>query len=325
MDELHLLPVLHANSVIYHHDLLIEAQGALGLVLILGAEESRKSRARRRNPSRLYLCRPQLLPNPRTLTPWQQVYESQDDRAFITTTGFDVATFHLILENGFAEVWNTTPIPRDDTSSNGNPRLGRRSLDAAGALGLVLYYLSSAMLETGLQQIFALIPSTVSRYLRFARVLLLGSLRQMKEAAISFPREEEEYAALNALIVGRHSRLTGAFGSIDGLSLAVMEADDPEIENATYNGWKSSHNVNNVIVFSPRGRYTSTIVGHVMTASQAPSFHACSTPLAVGMIPMSRGRFTSSFISIPLKVITLWRIRPSLVVHRLLRARFKLH
>jgi hypothetical protein len=181
------------------------------------------------------------------------IYSSQDDRAFIMTMGIDVETFHHILDCGFAKAWNTTPIPRGDTSSSGNPRLGRCSLDAAGALGLTMYFLGSAMLETSLQQIFALIPSTVSRYLRFSWRLLLASLRHMDDAAISLPRDEEEYAALNSLIVNRHSRLTGAFGSVNGLSLAVMEADDPEVENATYNGWKSSHVINNVIVFSPRG------------------------------------------------------------------------
>jgi hypothetical protein len=44
--------------------------------------------------------------------------------------------------------------------------------------------------------------------------------------------------------------LSGAFGSI---SLAVQESDDPELENATYNGWKTDHQVNNVFVFSPEG------------------------------------------------------------------------
>ena len=47
--------------------------------------------------------------------------------------------------------------------------------------------------------------------------------------------------------------LVGASGSIDGLSLIAQESDDPEIENATYNGWKTDYCVNNVLVFSPEG------------------------------------------------------------------------
>jgi hypothetical protein len=47
--------------------------------------------------------------------------------------GVDVATFHLILERGFAELWNSTPITREDVRSHGTPRLG-----VALALGVAL-------------------------------------------------------------------------------------------------------------------------------------------------------------------------------------------
>ncbi|KAF7800313.1 hypothetical protein EIP86_011562, partial [Pleurotus ostreatoroseus] len=70
-----------------------------------------KSDARRR----LYLTRPELLPNPRQATPWQQLFESQNDRAFITTMGIDVDTFNYILvDGGFGLQWNSQPIPRPD-------------------------------------------------------------------------------------------------------------------------------------------------------------------------------------------------------------------
>jgi hypothetical protein len=73
----------------------------------------------------------------------------------------------------FAERWELSTIPRNDVAIIGEPRLGTRSLDAAGGLGLVLRYLGSAMLEISLQQIFALTLSTVSRYLDFAKKILL--------------------------------------------------------------------------------------------------------------------------------------------------------
>jgi hypothetical protein len=56
------------------------------------------------------------------------------------------------------------------------------------------------------------------------------------------------------LIIARHPRLTGAFASIDGLNLACQTSDDPEIENATYNGWLSAHFISSVLVFSPKGK-----------------------------------------------------------------------
>jgi len=58
---------------------------------------------------------------------------------------------------------------------------------------------------------------------------------------------------LNSLIKKQHPLLDGAFASIDGLSLLTQTSDDPEIENATYNGWKTDHRINNIIVFSPDG------------------------------------------------------------------------
>jgi hypothetical protein len=236
-------------------DELLLIGAAAACTLLIGSLTSYEHKVRRRQPHRLYLTRPELLPNPRIGTPWERLWSSQSDRAFITTMGFDVGTFRLLLEGRgrFAEMWDNTPIPRDDTSSHGRPRPWVRSLDAAGALGLVLHYLGSAMLETHLQQIFALIPTTVSRYLSFARKILLTVLRSMKEAAVHLPSTIEQLEADNLLIITRHSLLQGAFGSIDGLSLPVQESDDPEVENATYNGWKCSHFVNNVLVFSPRG------------------------------------------------------------------------
>ena len=55
------------------------------------------------------------------------------------------------------------------------------------------------------------------------------------------------------LICSQHPLLHGAFGSVDGLNLPVSINSDPELENATYNGWLHSHVISSVLVFSPRG------------------------------------------------------------------------
>ena len=68
--------------------------------------------------------------------------------------GFDVLTFQSILDSGFADAWYNTPVPRSDANQAGASRPMARSLDAAGALGLVLHYLNSTMQEISLQQIF---------------------------------------------------------------------------------------------------------------------------------------------------------------------------
>lgn len=176
-------------------------QAALAALLVLGAEHAHSARLNQRANTRFYLCRPELVPNPRFATPWQYLYESCNDRAYITTMGFDVQTFEWLLdEAGFAERWNSTPILRADTNPDGAPRLGARSLDAAGGLGLYLHWLCSTMRETSLQEIFALVPSTVSRYLAFAQQILLNVLRELLDARISWPEQIEEYERLSALV-----------------------------------------------------------------------------------------------------------------------------
>ena len=118
---------------------------------------------RRRRPHRLYLPRQELLPNPWDGTAWQQLWKSEEDRAFITTMGLDVATFRYILEgdNGFGIQWESSTIPRNDVCIYGGSRLDRRYLDGVGALGLILHYLGSSMLGVSLQQIFALTPASL--------------------------------------------------------------------------------------------------------------------------------------------------------------------
>lgn len=167
--------------------------------------------------------------------------------------GINVATFEHILSSGFAFEWNNFTIPRPDTNSAGDPRISRRSLDAEGALGLIYHYLTSAMPDVAIQQIFALIPTTVSRYRKWALDILLRVLRQLPEARIAWWRDGEECEADNALIRARHPLLGGAIGSIDGLNILTASSDDPEVENATYNGWLHGHFTSSILVFSPRG------------------------------------------------------------------------
>jgi len=73
-------------------------------------------------------------------TPWQHLYESRSDDAFIAVLSIDVDTFFLILTSGFAALWDSTAIPRTDTNAVSVPRIARRSPDAAGALALTLHH-----------------------------------------------------------------------------------------------------------------------------------------------------------------------------------------
>jgi hypothetical protein len=177
--------------------------------LLIGAENAHQAQISRRYQTRNFLCRPQLLPNPRIGTPWQALFHSRNDRAYITTMGFDVDTLEYLIVSGFGRRWLAGSIPRADVDTSGNSRPGRRSLDAWGALGLVLHHLNSTMTEISLQQIFGLIPSTVSRYIRFSLKILLETLREIPEGKIKWPRTDRDFQEYNNLIIARHPLQVG--------------------------------------------------------------------------------------------------------------------
>ena len=122
------------------------AVSAIALALV-GVEHAHQLRVQQHQLSCLYLCHGQLLPNPCIGTPWQALYNSCSDCAFITTMGFDIEIFDyiIILEAGFMHAWNWSHISRSDSAGVSGACPGGRSLDAPGALGLVLHYLNSTM------------------------------------------------------------------------------------------------------------------------------------------------------------------------------------
>lgn len=120
-------------------------------------------------------------------------------------------------------------------------------------LGLLLHFLNSAVPEDALQQIFALVPSVCSRYLRFSLNLLHHALLTIPEASISWPKSEAEFSTLAQNIAARHSMLQKAFGFVDGLNLPVETSGNVDMENAYYNGWTSGHYVSNVLAFGSDG------------------------------------------------------------------------
>ena len=77
------------------------------------------------------------------LSQWPFIYPHNDS----------VRVFELLLSVGFAEAWNSTPIPRNDESTLSAPRsiTRHRSLDTADALGLILHHINSTMADFSLQ------------------------------------------------------------------------------------------------------------------------------------------------------------------------------
>ncbi|KAG8918197.1 hypothetical protein FRC02_002548 [Tulasnella sp. 418] len=111
------------------------------------------------------------------------------------------------------------------------------------------------MKETTLCQIFAVIPTTVSRYLDFSLTILKQTLQKLPEGRIQYPQYEdvELFETLTMRVQERHPMLTNIFGSLDGLKVPIGASSDPEIENQNYNGWLHNHFVSNVFLFSSEG------------------------------------------------------------------------
>ncbi|KAG8719902.1 hypothetical protein FRC08_001719 [Ceratobasidium sp. 394] len=192
------------------------------------------------------------MPEPRIDSGWLALYNSQEDNGFILTMGMDKMAFNYILDAGFREGWDNLTITRGNVNPLGKPRPGARSLDAAGGLGVTLYYLCCTAGDTAIEQIFALVPATLSRYLNFTIPLLLDVLRTMPKAQFVWPTPEEMRES-SELIHARHRKIDGAFGFMDGLNLPCKTSSDALEQNAMYNGWCRAHIVSNIIVFDPKG------------------------------------------------------------------------
>jgi len=84
MDEpetTHFLMQMEIEDEVVQDELDNSSAAVAAAIMVLGAEEASRLCAERQKPSRLYLCHPHLLPNPRIDAPWKQLYHSQDDRA----------------------------------------------------------------------------------------------------------------------------------------------------------------------------------------------------------------------------------------------------
>ena len=147
----------------------------------------REEHIQQQNTHCTYLTHSDLNPSPHFGTPWQHMHARGNNCAFITTMGIDITNLQVSLGQSFAETWNAIPIPCSDTSLTALPCIDHHSLDAAGALGLILHHLTSTLHKLSFQQIFGLIPSTVKCYLSFSLKILLSVLHKIPAAHIKWP------------------------------------------------------------------------------------------------------------------------------------------
>jgi hypothetical protein len=190
-----------------------------------------------------HYLRANAVPSPR-ISAWTHLFRCGDNSSFINLTGFDFTSFHelhAILFEG---------IP--------NKKLGRKAkLDTRGKLGLLLLFLNATIGVKHLCLIFGITPSCVSRTLHFMIDLVISKLFSHVKSKISWPSEveKEEFAEL---ISNREPLIDHAIGFIDGLALRISCSDDADEQNAYYNCWHGDTYINNILVFSSRGKVCFT-------------------------------------------------------------------
>jgi hypothetical protein len=83
--------------------------------------------------------------------------------------------------------------------------------------------------------------------------VLLHSLCRLPEAKVT-PPSNQDVAFYRHVIGEKYSSCSEVWGATDGLKLLIEEQTDDAKHNQYFNGWKPSHNINSVFVFSPDGK-----------------------------------------------------------------------
>jgi hypothetical protein len=124
---------------------------------------------------------------------WRQLYNSDNDAALITLTGFDFRTFKW-LARIFVPFYNSyTP----HVSSDGrivrleDPRGKRRLMRGIDCLALCLAWTRTKGSTITLQMIFGMTHTSVGIYLKFSRRILIKCLLKHPYATINIPDEQK--------------------------------------------------------------------------------------------------------------------------------------
>ena len=155
-----------------------------------------------------------------THTAWKALYNSQNDQAMITLTGFDCDTFHW-LAGLFTPLYDQfSPFVSQDGEITpiDNSRGRKRLLQAVDALGMTLAWTRTRGSTMTLQMIFGMTDSSVSMYLRFGRRILVRVLKQNVLSRISVPSPEKIHEFCQA-VQERHPTLADVWCTMDGLKL----------------------------------------------------------------------------------------------------------
>jgi hypothetical protein len=201
---------------------------------------------------------------PPRLSSFMHLFNGRQDDALITVTGLNYDTFYGLLEL-FAPIY-LRYTPHVSSGSNilelpyRRSRRGRtRQLTPTIALALVLVWTRTRGGYAALQVIFGLTASTISKYLRFCRRILLLVLMGVDEAQIRMPTDDM-IRIFREVIRSKYPTLVHCWGAMDGVKLQIEKPSDDVRQSHFYNGWTHSHYVANLFLFTPDGRICDAYV-----------------------------------------------------------------
>ena len=166
-----------------------------------------------------------------------------DDSSFLHVTGLTRYAFTMLLDVVIPP-WHRLH----------HRRKGRQwSLPPDGQLGLLLFYLGSAMTTKFLCLLFGITPSAFSRILHNMLRMAVRRLWNNPLARVQFPNEEkmQQFADMIKL---REPEVGNVIGFMDGLSLTTECTSERLTQNAYYSGYHCDTMVNNVLAFGADGK-----------------------------------------------------------------------
>jgi hypothetical protein len=172
----------------------------------------------------------------------------KNNHALITLSGLDFVTFKAILQSFKYYFDHYAPFTEGGTIEmldEAIPQGGPRLIKASNGSGLVPTSTRTHGSTSVLQLIFGMTQSSTSEHLAFSTHILIMVLRQMDDARVNFPTDDEIHLFKEVMKCCPH-RLDGVWCTIDGLkSMLESESNDNE-QNRFYNGCRS-------LVFCPNG------------------------------------------------------------------------
>ena len=199
---------------------------------------------------------------PYSQSPFLYLYQSGQDDAMITLTGFNYAAFHKLL--GLFEAFFEAYTPHSKSGfvkrRNMSDKRGRpRNIDAKGCLGLYLTWTRTRGSLKTLQMIFGIVNTKLYMWLRFGRRILCRILRSHADAIIQLP-SREEINEFTIRINEKYPVLENVYGAMDGLKVNLEKSTDNDKQTMFYNGWTHGHYVSGMLLFTPDGRVRAAYV-----------------------------------------------------------------